>query len=404
VLDGSLGSAAAPYVLNPEGIFQVIPLKQGWNSISLNVSTSDMSREKIFSSLLASGNSITIKSQTEFTDFSPPSSWSGTLRNLNLTSSYMVFLSTKPDTLRVVGNPPTGPLTPVPLAGTWNWIGYPRTTNAAIRTALGASFAARTGDLLKSPTAFATFNAAPAPGAWEGNLLTMDPGVGYKLKLNAPASLAYGRRSSDGSEFEVREGSYEYNMTVTAALHSNGAEALDDRYSVGAFINGVCRGFAQPEYVTALKAYRVFMVIHGDAADAGEVIEFRMFNVNSGETATVSGTPVSFLTDRRLGQLTSPYVLNHDEANFENGYFLSQNLPNPFSDQTTIDFTIPREEEVHLTLRNQYGGEVRVLVNEVRQPGNYRVVMQRKDLPSGMYQYVFKSGNYTKTRKLVIIR
>jgi 5-hydroxyisourate hydrolase-like protein (transthyretin family) len=146
------------------------------------------------------------------------------------------------------------------------------------------------------------------------------------------------------------------------------------------------------------------MVIHGDAADAGEVIEFRMFNVNSGETATVSGTPVSFLTDRRLGQLTSPYVLNHDEANFENGYFLSQNLPNPFSDQTTIDFTIPREEEVHLTLRNQYGGEVRVLVNEVRQPGNYRVVMQRKDLPSGMYQYVFKSGNYTKTRKLVIIR
>jgi hypothetical protein len=64
VIDGTLGTAAAPYILRPEGIFQVIPLKKGWNWISLNVSNPDMSREKIFSSIMGSGNSLTVKNQT----------------------------------------------------------------------------------------------------------------------------------------------------------------------------------------------------------------------------------------------------------------------------------------------------------------------------------------------------
>jgi hypothetical protein len=264
VVDGTLGTAASPYVLHTEGIFQVIPLNKGWNLISLNVSNPDMSREKIFSSLLSSGNTIQIKSQTDFSNFSPQSGWSGTLKTINLTSGYMVHLSDYADTLRIVGsNPGAGPLPATAMSGTWNWIGYPRINNADIKTALGASFAAKNGDVLKNTTSFATFTNPPAPGTWIGDLRTMDPGMGYKLKLSAPATLTYARRAMDGSDFEVNEQNYEYNMTLTGALYLNGAESLEGNYTVGAFINGVCRGFATPVYVSQLKVYRVFLTIHG---------------------------------------------------------------------------------------------------------------------------------------------
>jgi trimeric autotransporter adhesin len=403
VADGTLGTAAVPYILHPEGIFQVIPLNKGWNWISFNVSAPDMSREKIFSSLLSSGNSIQIKSQTDFSNFSPQSGWSGALKTINLTSGYMVYLSDFPDTLRIVGtNPPAGPLPPVSLTGTWNWIGYPRISNAEIKTALGASFSAKNGDALKSATAFATFTNPPAPGSWVGDLRTMDPGMGYKLKLSAPATLTYGRKAAGGSDFEVTEQSYEFNMTLTGALYWNGAESQEDNYTVGAFIDGVCRGFAQPEYIPQSKVYRVSLTIHGEVSDGGKAVEFKVFNGISNKTLAVNSTQVQFKLDQIIGSVLKPHILNQEEG-FDNGYYLSQNKPNPFSGNTTISFTIPRDEPVKLTLTNQYGVVVSVLVEEQKTAGNHQVQLKSKGFQSGMYMYVLKAGSYLKTRKLLII-
>src|SRR5690606_15009854 len=98
-LDATYGTVASPLILHPEGFFQVIPLKKGWNWISLNLATSDMSRERIFNSILgsASGNSITIKSKTQSTQYNPGSGWNGNLSNLQLGAGYLVHLSNGPD-------------------------------------------------------------------------------------------------------------------------------------------------------------------------------------------------------------------------------------------------------------------------------------------------------------------
>jgi trimeric autotransporter adhesin len=404
VVDGLLGTAAAPFVLHPEGIFQVIPLNKGWNWVSLNLISSDLSLQ-ILSSLLSSGNTIQVKSQTEFSNYSPQSGWSGNLKTINLTSSYMIYLSDFPDTLRILGTPlPAGPLAPVALTGTWNWIGYPRVMNADIKTALGASFPAKNGDVLKSATAFATFTNPPAPGTWIGDLRTMDPSQGYKLKLTAPATLTYGRRATDGSDFEVNEQSYEYNMTLTGALYWNGAESLGNNYTVGAFIDGVCRGFAQPMYIPQSKVYRVFLTIHGELNDGGKSIEFKVFDGSSQEVMGLSAENVPFKLDQIIGSVEKPYILNQEAATRDNGYYLSQNQPNPFSDQSVIDFTLPRPEFVKLSLVNQYGATVKVLVEEQKTAGNHQVVVSGGELPSGMYLYTFIAGDYVKTRKLIVIR
>jgi hypothetical protein len=404
VVDGTLGSVNSPYILHPEGIFQVIPLNKGWNSISLNVSTSDMSRDKVFNSILASGNRITVKNQTQFAEFSPISGWSGALTTLNTSSSYMVFLSDKPDTLRVVGNPAV--ISPISLTGAWNWIGYPRQTKADLSLAL-STFAARNNDLLKSTTAFATYTVSGNSGFWLGDLKQMEPGRGYRIKLSAPATLTYpnGRRAIDGSGFEVDEQKYEYNMTVTAMLQVNEADALDDHFTVAAYVNGSCRGFARPEYVAQLKAYRLYLTIHGDQEDAGAPIQFKVFNAISGNEIVAASTKnINFGIDMFAGNADAPFVISWNESGFANGYFLSQNRPNPFTGSTVFDFSIPKQESVKVTVYNQFGARVKVLVNEIKNAGNHRVTFESNSLPAGVYIYELKTDDYSTRRKMVIIR
>ncbi|MGV3589669.1 MAG: T9SS type A sorting domain-containing protein [Adhaeribacter sp.] len=400
--DNIIGSAGSPYILHPEGTFQVIPLKQGWNWVSLNVATPDMTVEKVFNSLVSSGNSITVKSQTQFSDYdSAKHGWGGSLKTVNLTSGYMVYLSDKPDTLRIVGTTPTT-FTPVSLTGGWNWIGYPKIMNADIKTALGSTFAPKHNDFLKSFTSFATYTTPV--NAWLGDLKTMDPGQSYKLKISAPASLTYRRKATDGSNFEVDEHQYEYTMTLTGMLNLNGMPVANDQYSVGAYINGVCRGFTQAEYMPNLKANRIFLTIYGEPADAGEIIEFRIFNSHTGEQIIAENKGVAFVTDKIVGAMVNPYLLNFNNQYLENGYALAQNKPNPFSASTTIEFTIPEEAPVELTLYDNLGKQIRLLMKEHKPAGNHTYILNAGSLASGIYSYQLKVGNYVKTRKLVIVR
>jgi hypothetical protein len=110
-----------------------------------------------------------------------------------------------------------------------------------------------------------------------------------------------------------------------------------------------------------------------------------------------------FKLDQILGSVEKPHILNREGDGIDNGYHLSQNKPNPFTDQSVINFTIPRDEAVKLTLMNQYGAVVKVLVDEHRKAGNYQVVLSGKQLQSGIYIYILKAGDYVKTRKLIVI-
>jgi hypothetical protein len=129
-----------------------------------------------------------------------------------------------------------------------------------------------------------------------------------------------------------------------------------------------------------------------------------VYNAASEETMVAGSSQVQFNLDQIIGSAQKPYILNRQAAGFANGYYLSQNKPNPFSDNSIISFTIPRDEPVKLTLMNQYGAIVRVLVDEQKTAGNHQVVVNGKQLQSGMYIYVLKAGAYVTTRKLIIIR
>ncbi len=54
-------------------------------------------------------------------------------------------------------------------------------------------------------------------------------------------------------------------------------------------------------------------------------------------------------------------------------FVLEQNYPNPFNPNTTINFAIPKETQVNLSIYSILGEKVKELKNEVMKPGYYEV-------------------------------
>ena len=85
-------------------------------------------------------------------------------------------------------------------------------------------------------------------------------------------------------------------------------------------------------------------------------------------------------------------------------FSLEQNYPNPFNPSTTIKYSIPELSKVKLTLFNLLGEEVATLVNEEKVSGNYTVDFNATNLPSGVYFYQLKAGEYIETKKMILIK
>lgn len=86
-------------------------------------------------------------------------------------------------------------------------------------------------------------------------------------------------------------------------------------------------------------------------------------------------------------------------------YALYQNYPNPFNPVTKINYDLPKRSTVSLKIYNVLGELVTVLVNnEIKNAGNYSVEFDGTNLASGIYYYELNAGNYTETKKMVLIK
>ena len=85
-------------------------------------------------------------------------------------------------------------------------------------------------------------------------------------------------------------------------------------------------------------------------------------------------------------------------------YSLSQNYPNPFNPSTTIRFQIKDLNMTTLKVFDILGKEIATLVNEKLKPGEYEVIFNGSTIPSGVYFYKLQSGNFTDTKKLVLLK
>jgi hypothetical protein len=90
-------------------------------------------------------------------------------------------------------------------------------------------------------------------------------------------------------------------------------------------------------------------------------------------------------------------------------FALGQSWPNPASGGATIQYQLPREGRVSLNIFNVAGQLVKTLVSGPEEAGFKRVVWdgrseQGRRVGAGVYLYRFQAGEYTATRKMVMIR
>lgn len=83
---------------------------------------------------------------------------------------------------------------------------------------------------------------------------------------------------------------------------------------------------------------------------------------------------------------------------------LFNNYPNPFNPSTNIKFSIARQGFVNLTVYNTLGQKVAVLVNKEMSVGNYSIKFNGMNLSSGVYLYVLKTGDFVKTKKMILLK
>ena len=87
-----------------------------------------------------------------------------------------------------------------------------------------------------------------------------------------------------------------------------------------------------------------------------------------------------------------------------NKFDLNQNYPNPFNPTTTISYEIAKETIVSLKVYDVIGNEIVTLVNETKPAGTYEVIFDASNLSNGVYLYKIQAGNFTATKKLILMK
>ena len=90
-------------------------------------------------------------------------------------------------------------------------------------------------------------------------------------------------------------------------------------------------------------------------------------------------------------------------------YALQQNYPNPFNPITKIQYQLPQDNMVKLSVYDIMGRKVKTLVNSAQSAG-YKVIVwdatndQGSMVSAGMYFYAIEAGDFRKTKKMILLK
>jgi len=163
------------------------------------------------------------------------------------------------------------------------------------------------------------------------------------------------------------------SATLNAIINSDGGAAILERR-----IDWRRQGTTTWTSIAGLAVGNEFSA-HLTGLSPNTIYEFRALASNSAIQKKDGGSE-SFVTPAQfpLGQIGQSPVTT---------FALFQNYPNPFTQSTTIPFSIPTQSHVRLSIFNSIGMEVDVLVDEQLPAGHHRISWHPQNLPSGIYFY-----------------
>jgi hypothetical protein len=179
--------------------------------------------------------------------------------------------------------------------------------------------------------------------------------------------------------------------------------------SSGTFINNFITGLSQAEGVDFFPNGNILI-------GNGATHSVKMYDSN--------GVYIEDFIPNGSGGLVTPNAVVIRETNVssvsddndpgDKSFILEQNYPNPFNPSTKIRFSLPQTGSpllggargwlISLKVYNALGNEVATLVEEYKPTGSYEIKFDASGLPSGIYFYQLKAGNFIQTNKMVYLK
>jgi len=100
--------------------------------------------------------------------------------------------------------------------------------------------------------------------------------------------------------------------------------------------------------------------------------------------------------------LLRPEILQQPQIPID--YVLHDVYPNPFNAVCKIAYELPTEARVKIEVFNIVGQKVATLVDEQKPAGSHMAIFNSENLSSGVYMYRIKTGNFEKTKKMVLLK
>jgi hypothetical protein len=212
------------------------------------------------------------------------------------------------------------------------------------------------------------------PSIWPDVTVAQDTAEGINFEMN----YAHAWIKIKLINAPIQEWNNYYNANTTGewpwVYNANAHIEADSSFNLR-----VCEGDWQisaplyhPDYIISLND----TLLHVTEADSFYYVEFRYQNIT-----TIGG-----------------------ELQIPDSYFLEQNYPNPFNPGTTIRYGLARSGKTEVTVYNALGEKIATLVNAGQTAGEHSVIWQAGNMASGIYYYRIRSGSYTETRKMILIR
>ena len=193
-----------------------------------------------------------------------------------------------------------------------------------------------------------------------------------------------------------------YTITQERFWHDPGSDKI---FATEWTIEASCKDPARQIHLTVTADYenQVFPLTEG------YIFTPRFWEGSCLVSGTIKGRPVSGkayaeLTHSWEGDSGPRRVLSDNLSNVPERFLLSQNYPNPFNAATTIYYQLPFEAHVKLQVYNLLGEKVITLVDEKQETGYKSIRWDASKVSSGLYFYRLTAGDFTETRRMILVK
>ncbi|MFL3005112.1 MAG: T9SS type A sorting domain-containing protein [Candidatus Neomarinimicrobiota bacterium] len=144
--------------------------------------------------------------------------------------------------------------------------------------------------------------------------------------------------------------------------------------------------------------------LNWDNSMSGEV---SIFNFTTGENSFICQN--IFRRDKLFWAGGQENVSLSESTSLPNKFMLHQNYPNPFNPKTTLEYELPLNAFIKITIYDLLGNEVKNLVSTNQSPGFKSIQWnstnnQGEPVSAGVYLYNIEAGDYRQTKKMILLK